>query len=132
HSLGMGHLARSWVLAAAFASRFRVVMIAGGARPRGLEPPSGLDVIELPAVAQDESGRLVAVNGGALDDVMNARRRLILDAYERIRPDVVVIELFPFGRRKFGGELMALLDAARRPPCPIVTCSVRDLLVDRG
>ena len=133
HSLGMGHLARSWALADAFASHFRVSMLAGGARPRGVDPPPGLDVIELPAVAQDESGRLVVVNGdAAIEDVMNARQRLILDVYERIRPHAVVIELFPFGRRKFRGELMALLEATRRPPRPLVACSVRDLLVDRG
>jgi predicted glycosyltransferase len=133
HSLGMGHLVRSWALADALMSSFRVSMVAGGAPPRGLEPPSGLEVIELPAVAQNETGRLVVVNGDApIEDVMHARQRLLLEAYEKVRPSVVVIELFPFGRRKFRGELIPLLEMARRAPRALVVCSVRDLLVDRG
>jgi predicted glycosyltransferase len=43
---------------------------------------------------------------------------------------VVLIELFPFGRRKFASELMPLLEAARSAGhTPLVACSVRDILV---
>jgi predicted glycosyltransferase len=42
---------------------------------------------------------------------------------------VIFIELFPFGRKKFAGELIGMLDAARgqrRPP--VVVSSLRDIL----
>jgi predicted glycosyltransferase len=46
---------------------------------------------------------------------------------------VLVIELFPFGRKKFERELLPLLDAAHAMrPRPRVVCSLRDILVARG
>jgi predicted glycosyltransferase len=46
----------------------------------------------------------------------------------------VVIELFPFGRKKFAAELVPLLERARQPGGgrPLVACSLRDILVSRG
>ena len=46
----------------------------------------------------------------------------------------MVIELFPFGRKKFAAELLPLLERARaaRGPRPLVVCSLRDILVSRG
>jgi predicted glycosyltransferase len=133
HSLGLGHLKRSWALAERLSSQFRVILVSGGAPPGDLAPPPGIDVIELPALAQDADGRLVVLNGaGSLEDVRRERARLLVQTYLQVRPAVVVIELFPFGRRKFQDELIALLDETRRPPRPIVATSVRDLLVGRG
>jgi predicted glycosyltransferase len=133
HSLGLGHLKRSWALAEALSTDFRVVMASGGAAPQDLKPPAGIETIDLPAVAQDEQGRLIVVDDEApVGDVLRIRRRMLLDAYEGLRPSAVVIELFPFGRRKFRDELIPLLEEARRAPRPIVASSVRDLLVDRG
>jgi predicted glycosyltransferase len=54
--------------------------------------------------------------------------------YRRSNPNVIVVELFPFGRRKFRGELLPILEDARSLPAqrrPIVSCSVRDILVGR-
>jgi predicted glycosyltransferase len=133
-SLGLGHLIRSWTLAESLSSAFHVVMAVGGALPHGLRPPVGVDTIALPAVAQDERGELFVVGGGhaPLADVLQARQKMLLDAYLELRPQVVVIELFPLGRRKFKEELMPLVQAARRVPRALVVSSVRDLLVDRG
>jgi len=55
---------------------------------------------------------------------------VLLAAFEAARPDVVVIEAFPFGRRAFRFELEPLIEAARlRRPRPRVVCSVRDIVV---
>jgi hypothetical protein len=48
------------------------------------------------------------------------------------RPAVLLVELFPFGRKKFAGEILPLIRAARRQaggPARVV-CSLRDILVD--
>jgi predicted glycosyltransferase len=45
-----------------------------------------------------------------------------------VRPVAVVVELFPFGRKKLAGELVPLLEEARGAGAAVV-CSVRDLLV---
>ena len=56
----------------------------------------------------------------------------MLGTLDRCRPDVVVVELYPFGRRKFEFELVPLLDAAiAAPRRPLVVSSVRDILVRR-
>ena len=41
---------------------------------------------------------------------------------------MLLIELFPFGRRQMRFELLPLLDAAAERQRPLVVCSVRDLL----
>jgi predicted glycosyltransferase len=133
HSLGLGHLKRSWALAAALSERFRVALVSGGASPAGLTPPPGIDVFELPALAQDGDGHVFTIDSNrSVGDVRIERQRLLIETYRSVRPEVVVIELFPFGRRKFRDELIPLLEETRRGPRPIVATSVRDLLVDRG
>ncbi len=64
---------------------------------------------------------------------MELRREMILGAYRRHRPRVVMIELFPFGRKKFADELLPLLELAHADRArPLVVCSVRDILVGRS
>jgi predicted glycosyltransferase len=133
HSLGLGHLKRSWALAEALSRSFTPFLASGGAAPRDLQPPAGITTIELPPVAENHEGRLVPVEDGEpIERVMDARRQRLLDAVTTLRPRAIVVELFPFGRRKFRGELMPLLEAARHQPGVLVASSVRDLLVDRG
>lgn len=58
------------------------------------------------------------------------RRDLLLDLLRSVRPAAVLVELFPFGRRKFHFELEPLLDACfEQDPRPAVLSSVRDVLV---
>src|SRR5256885_14125391 len=99
----------------------------------GLAAPGGIEIVELPALAQNETGGLFAVDSSrSVDEVRRDRVERLIALYRRLRPDVVVIELFPFGRRKFQTELLALLEETRNEPRPIVASSVRDLLVDRA
>lgn len=133
HSLGLGHAVRSFALAAALAERFRVVLACGGELPDGLTPPEEVDLVALPALRASRSGDLAA--RGA-EDVGRARRRrsaLLLDTFGSLRPAVVVVELFPFGRRRFADELVPLLEQALTgTPRPLLASSVRDILVERG
>jgi predicted glycosyltransferase len=52
----------------------------------------------------------------------------LLKAWRAARADVLVVELFPFGRRQLRFELLPLLEAAGEA---LVVCSVRDLLQRR-
>jgi predicted glycosyltransferase len=109
HTLGLGHLTRSFALAEALAGRFDVTLLAGGEIPHGVPPPADVEVVWLPR---------------------ERRVRAVLDAYRALRPRVLALELFPFGRRKLADELLPLLDLARcEPDPPLAVCSVRDLLV---
>lgn len=135
HSLGMGHLVRSLALSAELASRFRVVFLNGGRFPRGVEVPEGVEVVALPPLGFDASGRLVSRDRRrTLARAQQTRRRLLLDTFRTTRPDAVIVELFPFGRKKFADELVPLLDAATEdgPRRAVVVCSLRDILVGRA
>jgi predicted glycosyltransferase len=134
HSLGMGHLVRSMALAAGLAERFRVVFLNGGPVPGGINLPAGLEIIDLPPLGLDSDGRLVSRdNRFSLDRSRELRREIILEAFHSLRPQITLIELFPFGRKKFAYELLPLLEEARNiePPRPLVVCSLRDILVSR-
>ncbi len=134
HSLGFGHLARSWTLAAALSRRFRVTVWCGGQVPRGLAPPASFELVELPPMAMSEEGRLVSLDSRySVEAALDLRRDILIRRLAAERPSVLLIELFPFGRRKFGRELLPLLEAARAAaPRPRIVCSLRDILVARG
>jgi predicted glycosyltransferase len=130
HSLGIGHLTRSFALAAAMTQHFRVVFLNGGRLPPGLAVPSGVEVIDLPALGMDDGHTLVSRDAAhGVAQAQAARRERILRAVREARPAVLLVELFPFGRKKFAGEILPMIRLARRQGAR-VACSLRDILVD--
>jgi predicted glycosyltransferase len=135
HSMGLGHLIRSLALARALSTRFQVTLLSGGRIPPGVRVPPGVSVVPLPPLGLDAEHRLVSLDGRrAVEGAQERRRQEILRVYRALRPRVVVVELFPFGRKKLGPELMPLLEDAWAdgPARPLIVCSLRDLLVRRG
>jgi predicted glycosyltransferase len=132
HAMGMGHLVRSLALAASLADRFRVVLLNGGLMPSGIKLPEQLEVINLPPLGLD-NGRLVSRDGSDLGQAKRDRQELILKSFQSLRPEVLLVELFPFGRKKFEFELLPLLEQSRKQIAgrPLVACSLRDILVSR-
>ena len=66
----------------------------------------------------------------SLEQAWEAREERILSTFRAVRPDAVLVELFPFGRAKFARELVPLLEAARATGA-LTACSLRDILVSR-
>ena len=133
HSVGLGHLVRSFALARALSDRFRVVLLCGGELPPAPAPPAGVEVVQLPPLGVNGNGEFGSHDSGrTVEDARAVRRRMILAAFRSLRPEAIVIELFPFGRAKFASELLPLLEEARaHPQRPLVACSLRDILVAR-
>ena len=131
HLLGIGHLKRAAVLARALrAGGFNVTLVSGGAPMPGID----VDVQLPPASAADITFKTLLDDAGQLVDDAWKRRRAaaLLDAWRASRADVLLVELFPFGRRQMRFELLPLLeDAVRLVPRPLVVCSVRDLIQSR-
>lgn len=140
HLLGIGHLVRATRLARAAAEAgFEVDFVSGGMPvPQlvGLEGAlGGGRIVQLPSARSgdeafstllDADGRPV---GGAWRE---ARRRLLGRLFDRRRPDVLVLETFPFGRRQMRFELLPLLEQALAArPRPLVVSSVRDIVQSR-
>jgi predicted glycosyltransferase len=136
HLLGIGHLRRAATIARAVEeSGMAVAFVSGGEPVAGLEI-GGAKLIQLPPARSGDSGfgRIVDEHGAAVSESWwDRRRKALLDAFHQLTPDLVLIELFPFGRRPFRAELLPLFEAARqRQPRPLVACSVRDILVDKN
>ncbi len=132
HLLGFGHFARAKVVAEALRdAQFTVTLVSGGVTPADAVP-KGVAFVQLPAArAKDELfDELVDEQGRDVDARWHeGRRDRLLDAFRTARPDVLLTETFPFGRRLLEFELMALLDDAKRAPQgPKIVSSVRDVL----
>ena len=134
HLLGIGHLRRAALLAAAMAEAgFDVLLVSGGLPARHLDP-GGARFAQLPPVkaADRRFSALVDGAGRPLEAAFDAaRRRRLMELFHGHRPDAVITEMFPFGRRRFRAELLPLLDAARRRRAAVF-CSVRDVLTAKA
>lgn len=133
HLLGIGHLKRAATLARAFAAEgLETTLVSGGFPVPGLDT-GGARFVQLPPTRATDLyfKRLVDERGTEIDDAWKAdRRERLLRLLAEIRPDVLIVELFPFGRRQMRFELIPLLEAARAAPeRPVVVSSVRDILV---
>lgn len=132
HVLGMGHFIRSTEIVRGLTD-FDVYFLNGGEIVPGFDPPSSVEIINLPPIKSDAqfSGLRATDESQNLDEIKEARKQRILNEYDRIKPDVVVIELFPFGRKKFDFELIPLLERCKADNRVKVACSLRDILVSK-
>jgi predicted glycosyltransferase len=135
HLLGIGHLRRAAALARGLAASGVEVVVASGGMPVQRLDLGGARLAQLPpARAADETFKvLLDENDRPIDDAWrNARRERLLALFEETRPDALVVEMFPFGRRALRFELLPLLErAVARAPRPKIFGSVRDILIHR-
>jgi len=134
HLLGIGHARRSFRLAGALGREgVEVTLVSGGEPPPGPMCAGSARIVQLaPIRARDATFKeLVGPGDQPIDDELRkARRETLLATFASARPDAVVIEAFPFGRRAFRFEIEPLIEAARsRSPRPRIVCSVRDIVV---
>ncbi|CAO3404407.1 glycosyltransferase family protein [Azospirillum palustre] len=132
HLLGSGHLSRALALAEAFTARGWRVDVASGGRPAPHLNSGGATLHQLPPLASDgaDFATLLGADGTPADaGLFAARRAMLTGLLDSLRPDVLITELFPFGRRALAAEFDALLERARALPRPPLTlASVRDIL----
>lgn len=130
HILGMGHLVRSMEIVRSLLPDFKVSFLNGGQAIEAFQFPSELEVIQLPAIETDpEFSELKPVDSSlSLEEVQGLRCQHILNAFDQVLPDILIVELFPFGRRRFSFELIPLLERAKAAGTKVV-CSLRDIVV---
>jgi predicted glycosyltransferase len=126
HSLGIGHLTRSFALARALRERFRVVFLNGGRLPDGIAVPEGVECIDLPPLGMDDGHTVISRDAGFDVQAARAERRLLIDlAVATLKPALLLVELFPFGRKKFATEILPMIRGALRTRRAAITCSSR-------
>ncbi len=136
HLLGIGHLKRAATLAQAMADEGLEVTVASGGLPvPGIASDMarcGVRLVQLPPASAADLDFKVLLDGSGreIDERWKrARSDALLAAWRAADPRVLVLELFPFGRRQMRFELLPLLDAAAGAAHrPAIVCSVRDVL----
>lgn len=133
HLLGTGHLSRALALGHAFrAAGHSVVLVSGGMAAPHLAGANGPDMVQLPAIRSDGTRftTLLDATGSPVTPDLLARRTAVLcETVQDFHPDVLLTELFPFGRRVLREEFLALLDSAQAlTPRPVILTSIRDIL----
>ncbi len=132
HLLGTGHLRRALTLGHAFCDRgHQVNLVSGGAPVTNLNA-KGVTLLQLPPVKSDGVNfvRLLDTENQEVDEKYLAdRRNQACSMLLKLRPDVLVTELYPFGRRVLKTEFLALLEAADKLAVkPVILASIRDIL----
>lgn len=134
HVLGMGHYFRSLEICKAFKGH-EVMLVSGGESMNMPVPDHVREVSLLPLRMDPDFSRLESDSDiGTVEQIKAARQQVLYDLFLRECPDLFMIELFPFGRKAFGFELIPIFEGIRqRRLCPSrVVCSLRDVLVEKN
>ena len=133
HVLGIGHLFRSLEICRAL-SAHEVILVTGGPQvDAGL--PEHVREVRLPDLQmnQEFKGLFSSQKDNSLEQIKADRQKCLLAIVEREKPDIFLVELYPFGRKAFRFELDPVLEALGKresSPCGAI-CSVRDILVEK-
>ena len=136
HLLGVGHLSRAARLANALdRAGMDVALVSGGREAPQIVTRPGVRRLQLPSLRATDATfqTLVDQDDRPIDDRFRRDRcHRMLNQYEDFRPELLVTELFPFGRRQLRFELLPLLEMAHRDRhCHTIACSVRDIVNHR-
>ena len=130
HLSGVGHFVRMHALACGLrAAGHEVHMIQGGRPVPHASDPWEPQAVHLPPLAR-VAGTLVALDGAAcVATVIEERTRRLAAAVERLRPDALLVDHYPFSKWELDPELAAAVDAARASnPAVRILCSLRDIV----
>ena len=134
HLLGIGHLVRASRIASALkAAGFDIAVAMGGVPVSGF-PDDDIEVIALPPLktAPGFSALLDAHDRVVSEEAKEHRRGRLLSALRSFRPQIVITEAFPFGRRQMRFELMPMIELAHHlKPRPLIVSSIRDILQEQ-
>jgi predicted glycosyltransferase len=111
------------------------VFLVSGGPPVDTRLPKHVVEVRLPDLQmnQEFKGLFSTGKNSSIDQIKEERKRRLFTLFDEIKPDVFLVELYPFGRKAFRFELdpiLAALYKKKLPPCGVV-CSVRDILVEK-
>ena len=132
HLLGSGHLRRAINLSTEFAASGHSVTLVSGGLPVKTFDTQGFSLVQLPPLCSDGTNftRLLNADGSAADEqTLQARENKLKELIENLQPEILITELFPFGRRILQREFLGVVKAAQALPiAPVILSSVRDIL----
>lgn len=130
HLAGMGHLVRCKEIISSLVKEFEVCFVSGGQAVSEFQLPAKAEVVYLPAIWQKGAELLPVDSALSLDRVKVQRTELLLSVFDRLQPDCLITECFPFSKMSMKYELKPLLMRAKASVRPIkIVCSLRDLIM---
>jgi predicted glycosyltransferase len=97
--------------------------------------PEHVREVRLPDLQMNQEfrGLFSSRKNSTLEQIKAERQKSLFALFEKEKPDIFLVELYPFGRKAFRFELDPILQALNNkelPPCGVV-CSLRDILVEK-
>lgn len=133
HVLGIGHFFRTLEICRQL-KRHDVLLVTGGPEVDAAMPDH-IRMVRLPGLRMSREFKGLYPTDGAksLDETKSERIETLWTLFSEEKPDLFLMELYPFGRKAFRFEIDPVLEGIRSkalPPATVV-CSVRDILVER-
>lgn len=132
HLLGTGHLARALTLGRAFSAAGHKAVVASGGMPAPHLNSDGVTLNQLPPLRSDGTNFTTLLTERGLPasaEMLKTRISALISLANDLRPDILITELYPFGRRILADEFLALLKYVHSSSHrPVVLASIRDIL----
>lgn len=126
---GVGHFVRMLAIARGLAEAHEVHFVRGSRTVERPPHPGRVHWVDLPPVVRVGGELRADGDGSDLATVLGRRSEELARAVGAIRPDILLIEHFPFSKWDFASEIHAAIDAARASNRGVrVVCSVRDIV----
>ncbi|GGA39566.1 hypothetical protein CYANOKiyG1_57710 [Okeania sp. KiyG1] len=111
---------------------FEICFINGGEVIENFPVPPTVEMINIPPIKTDPEFEklLIPEQFENVEEVLETRKNQLLEILERLQADILMIELFPFGRRRFSPELIPLIEQANKAGIKVVS-SLRDIVVPK-
>jgi predicted glycosyltransferase len=130
HISNVEHLTHSIEIVRELVRDFQVCFVNGGQHISDFQIPQGVEVINLPTLRVDAEFQQSqpSERNFTLEAIQYLRSRKLMRAINNFVPDIVLIDLFPFGRGQFKFEILPLLDRLKQvKPQTKIVCSLRDI-----
>lgn len=127
---GIGHFVRTIQLATTLVNEFDVYILNGGQNIGQFPIDPRIQIINIPAIYKSEKlNKLIPIdNEYTLEQCFEKRKQIISETLERVVPDVIITEHFPFGFL-FKEEALSYISTAKTINQNVkVVASVREVI----
>ena len=134
-SEGIGKLLNCLALARSLSRQFHPVVLNNGPLPPGIDAPDGVDVVQLPAW-EHAPGTGISSTWDAQEHrrALAERSDFLQQIYADLKPEMLLVDTYPFGDQSAGYELLPLLEKIRNSSghSPRSVCCVQDIQIGSG
>lgn len=130
HLSGTGHFVRMFEIASNLAENCDIYLIDGGRFIPRKKPQFDFKIINISPIFRQE-GNLKSVENRHIDQIMLERKQILLELIENIKPDVIIIEHFPFSKWILFDEITNFIKKSKSININVkIICSIRDIPIN--